>query len=65
MDANNPLTAEHCDCLDRVLDSIKTTRELIGKCKNCGLDVTRAEEELNAQEQLASRLKQTFFPNRH
>lgn len=65
MDANNPLTDEHCRCLDQVLDSIRSTRDLVSKCKNCGMDVSRAEDELNAQEQLATRLKQQFFPNKH
>ncbi len=65
MPSNNPLTDEHCACLDRVMDNIVQTRDLLRKCKNCGLDVSRAEEEVNAQEQLARKLKAEFFPDRH
>lgn len=65
MPSNNPLTDEHCACLDNVLDSITRTRDLIRKCKNCGLDVSKAEEELNEQERLARSIKSQFFPDRH
>ncbi len=59
-----PLTDEHCECLNQVLASISQTRELVQRCKNCGLDVSRAEEEINSQEDLAKKLKAEFFPNR-
>jgi hypothetical protein len=61
---DSPLNPEHCDCLDKVLQSIARTRELIHQCKDCGLDMSRAEEENIAQEALATRLKAKFFPNR-
>lgn len=65
MNANSPLTDEHCACLDSVLDSIIKTRDLLRKCKDCGLDVSKAEEETNEQERLARKLKANFFPDRH
>lgn len=65
MPSSEPLTDDHCACLDQVLESVVKTRDLIRKCKNCGLDVSKAEEEINAQEQLARKLKSEFFPDRH
>lgn len=58
------LNDEQCQCLDHVLQSIAYTRDLLRKCKDCGLDTSKAEEELNAQEQLAQGLKRNFAPHR-
>lgn len=59
----NPLNQEHCDCLNLVLQHAQQTADLITKCKACGFDMDKAEEENAAQIQLASALKQQFFPN--
>ena len=59
-----PLNEQQCQCIDNVLQSIAYTRELLRKCKDCGLDMSRAEDELNAQEELAKGLKRNFSPMR-
>ena len=58
------LNANQCDCLDKVLQSIAYTRELINKCKDCGLDMDRMDAELEMQKKLAEGLKRNFAPNR-
>lgn len=60
----NPLTDDDCQCLDGILQSIAKTRELIAKCKDCDLNMDKAEVEIEAQERLARGLKRNFFPNR-
>lgn len=62
--ADRILNDEQCNCLDQVLQSIAYTRDLLRKCKDCGLDTSKAEEELNMQEQLAQGLKRNFAPMR-
>jgi hypothetical protein len=44
------------------LSQIPQTKDLIAKCKLCGLDVAQAEAMTQAHEELATKLKQTFFP---
>jgi hypothetical protein len=60
----NPLSDPHCDCLNEVLASAMKTKQLAEACKACGLDVAGAESQNNAQIDLATKLKQVFFPNR-
>ena len=60
---SHPLTADHLAVLNGVLSAIPTTRELIAKCKLCGLDVDQAEQMTEQQHQLATKLKQAFFPH--
>ena len=59
-----PLTEDHYAILNRVLEALPATEALITKCKNCGLDVANAEAEHAAQKDLATKLKQQFFPHR-
>ena len=58
------LNDQQCACIDAVLTSIAETRELIAKCKDCGIDMQRIEDELNQQEKLAAGIKRNFFPDR-
>ena len=62
--SSHPLTNDHLAILNGVLESLPRTEDLIRKCKNCGLDVAQAEQEVAAQRDLATRLKQQFFPGR-
>jgi hypothetical protein len=64
MAVDSPLNNEHCKCIDDALEHIARTAELIRKCKDCGLDMGRAEQENQAQLELATRIKRNFFPNR-
>lgn len=64
MAGSSPLKDEDCDCLDRVLESVRDTAELIARCKACGLDVAKAQEENERQKALAESLKRNFFPQR-
>jgi hypothetical protein len=58
------LNENQCQCLDKVLQSIAYTRELINKCKDCGLDMDRMDAELEMQKKLAEGLKRNFAPSR-
>jgi hypothetical protein len=60
--SSQPLNSDHLAILNNVLQSIPTTQDLIGKCKQCGLDVEQAEQMTNAAHTLATNLKRVFFP---
>jgi len=62
--AERILNDEQCQCIDQVLQSIQYTREILRKCKDCGLDTAKAEEDLNIQENLAQGIKRNFAPMR-
>jgi 3-deoxy-D-arabino-heptulosonate 7-phosphate (DAHP) synthase class II len=54
---------EHCACLDSVLKSIAQTRALLAQCTDCGLPVEDYVAQNEAQQQLVTRLKATFYPH--
>lgn len=60
----NPLSDEHCQCLDKVLASVGPALELAKACKDCGLNVDEYEQQLQTQQQIATNLKAKFFPHR-
>jgi hypothetical protein len=60
----NPFRAEHCDCLDRVIESTAGQQELLDCLKQCGLPMDELEARNRANRELAVRLKQNFFPDR-
>ena len=62
-DPRQPLKPEHCECLNRVLQSTVLTRELIEKLKRCGLPMDQAELENESDARMAANLKREFFPN--
>lgn len=62
--AERPLKPEHCDDLDCILKSCAQTRELLSRCQQCGIDVSKANDENEGQYDLAARLKAAFFPER-
>lgn len=53
---------ERLTILNRVLASCAETREMIRKCKNCGINVDKEEMRNNEQEQFATKLKREFYP---
>lgn len=59
---NNPLTAEHCKCLDKVLESIGPALELAQTCTDCGWDMSEYITELKRQQKQAQLAKAKFFP---
>jgi hypothetical protein len=58
----HPLGREHCQCLDRVLQSIPAALELAKSCTDCGWDMSEYIAELQRQQQQAMKAKATFFP---
>jgi hypothetical protein len=63
MPLQNPLTQEHCDCIQRVIQSIPNIRETIAACEQCGMTFEQERELLKAQEEFATRVKSAFMPN--
>ena len=57
------LNPDQCNCINDALQAIAHTRDLIMRCKNCGLDVTHYEQQLEAQAQVAEGIKRNFMPN--
>jgi hypothetical protein len=60
---NNPLNQSHCDCINRVLESIPDTQELLDCMQRCGLNVTDLQEKVNLNRTRAESIKREFFPN--
>ena len=58
----NPLNHTHCDCLNKVLESIPQALQLVQACKDCGLDVSEFEQQFQQQLEMAQKLKAKFFP---
>lgn len=62
MDSDNPLTTQHCACLDRVLENSAKARKILQDCKECGLPTDDLEQQVNQQEATARAIKAKFFP---
>lgn len=62
--ANNPLTDEHCACLDRALAMIPRAEELAQACLTCGWDVSDFIAKLSELRKMATTAKAQFFPDR-
>jgi hypothetical protein len=59
-----PLDDKHCQALDKSLTIIANARKLAQDCIDCGLPMEDAMAEIKAREELATKLKAKFFPNR-
>lgn len=59
---NNPLNQGHCDCLNRVLESIPSTKEFLDCMERCGLDVSDLRKQVELNERRATAIKAEFFP---
>lgn len=58
---NNPLNQGHCDCLNRVLESVPHTEELLDCMERCGIDVADLRRQVQSNKDRASKLKAEFF----
>lgn len=59
---DNPLKPEDCAVCTGVLRSALNLREVIDKCKACGMSVEEYESLNNAHIEMAQNLKKQFFP---
>lgn len=59
---NNPLKQEDCDALNCVLQSTPDSLELAKVCEECGLDVSDLRGSIQAQHDMATKMKAAFFP---
>lgn len=61
----NPLTNEHCDLLNNVLQGCALQADLLARCQQAGLTgIDGFVKDNNRRAQLAQGLKQAFFPDR-
>lgn len=58
----NPLTAQHCSDMDTVLGICPHIRDTLNAMQECGLDCTEQLQTLDAQQEIASKIKQKFNP---
>lgn len=63
-DPSYPLTDQDCDCINTALEKIALAKDVLAKCKNCGLNVDAAIARANEQENMAKAIKAQFFPTR-
>lgn len=63
MNPDSPLGPEHLTSLDRVLERVGRTAQLLESCRNCDMDVEEPLIILNQQAAKAEKLKRTFFPD--
>ena len=60
---SHPLTDEHYQTLQAVLQGCSMQDELLGKCQAAGLNVDKYVADNNRRKMLAGGLKQAFFPD--
>lgn len=61
----NPLTDDHCQVLDNVLQGCALQADLLRKCQDAGLSgIDKYVTDNNRRQQLAQGLRQAFFPDR-
>lgn len=58
----NPLNEQHCNDINCVLQSVNNIAETIKACEECGLDMSKQKDLLDAQREFATRVKQIFMP---
>ena len=59
----NPLNQSHCDCLNRVLESVPHTDEFLDCMERCGLDVADLRKQVRSNKERAESIKREFFPD--
>lgn len=57
-----PLTAEDKRAIEQHLKDLKTAKEMIGRAKQAGLDMSAEEAELARIESQLTGIKRSFFP---
>ena len=63
-DEANPLTEEHYNRINEILQSCKNTEALSKACEYCNLDVGNVPDQNNAQAEICRKIKQVFFPTK-
>lgn len=58
----NPLTDEHRQCFDAILEAAPGIQDLIDRCKKCGIDVGDREQRFHAAVNTARLMRDNFFP---
>lgn len=58
-----PLTQDHLDALNQVLQMEAIQQDHLHKCVQCGLGVDKLKADSDRRIQLANLLKQQFFPH--
>lgn len=65
MDMHNPLTDEHCQCANKVLQQTPAYLQLADACIDCGWDFGQQfKDRLLQQQSMAEAIKRNFFRNR-
>jgi hypothetical protein len=64
VDYKCPLGDEHCQLLDKALQTAAQARQLAQDCVDCGLPMHDELAAIKNREELATALKAKFFPNR-
>jgi len=59
-----PFTDEHLAACDRVLQRCRMGLALAEDCKACGFDTSEYISSLVTQQDMATKFKQRFFPDR-
>lgn len=59
-----PLTEEHYQTINAVLEGCSMIDELLHKCQSAGLNVDAQAKQNQQRKQLASGIKAAFFPDR-
>lgn len=62
--ACSPLTDEHCQIVDGVLELCRTQDELLGLCQQSGMNVDPYVKENIQAKQWAAATKAVFFPHK-
>lgn len=60
---SSPLTRDHLDLLNRILESCSETDTYCDKCIDCGVDVSPEKRTSLEQQRTAARIKAKFFPD--
>lgn len=60
----SPLTDEHCQTLNTVLELCSVQDQLLGLCQQTGLPVDQYVKENNQAKLTAQALKSVFFPHK-
>lgn len=58
----NPLTNDHLDSMQAVINTTPEVLEFLSACQQCGLDASDRVDTVNAQCEFCKKVIQNFFP---
>lgn len=58
----SPLTDDHLETLKLLQQFCPETRDYLGKCEACMINVDKEKSQNEQQLEIASRIRSTFFP---